>query len=165
LKGFAGSVFLAETDRSEIIVKFVEFYGKEVHEELSDKEMAPLIHALVECHTFKMVVMDFEPEAHSWKPTIDGADNAMTTQLKKILNHLEEKKFVHGDLRSDNLLVCSGGKVKLIDFDWAGREGTAQYPVQLNPGLTWHEDASVGSLIKVDHDKFMATQLISDSHR
>ena len=44
-------------------------------------------------------------------------------------------RFVHGDIRDSNLLVrMEDGKleIKLIDFDWGGKEGELRYPVLIN---------------------------------
>lgn len=163
LKGSVGAVFLAKTEGAEdsdIIVKFVELYGEEVHDLLSDKKMAPKLHAVEKTHTFTMVVMDFEPDARMWDPDEHGVDNDKKSQLRNILLKLKEKNFVHGDLRRSNLLVCSDGTVKLIDFDWAGQGSVACYPVELNPEASWHKDASVGNLIQIEHDEYMADQLM-----
>ena len=163
LKGSGGSVLLAKTERanvSDIIVKFVEFYGEEVHKKLSDEEMAPKLHAVEKASMFKMVVMDFEPDARMWDPRVDGVDDDKKSQLQNIVQKLKEGNFVHGDLRRNNLLVCSDDTVKLIDFDWAGQGGIARYPVELNPKASWHCDASVGNLIRIEHDEYMTDQLM-----
>ena len=78
-----------------------------------------------------------------------------------ILGKLREEDSVHGDVRWNNLLVCSDDTVKLIDFDWAGKHASVCYPVELNPEADWHEDASVGRLIRFEHDEYMASQLMS----
>lgn len=163
LKGSDSSVFLAKTERADavdILVKFVEFYGDEVHRKLSGVEMAPKLHAVEKAHMFKMVVMDFEPDAQKWDPGVDGVDHGKKIQLQNILKKLKEENFVHGDLRRSNLLVCRDGTVKLIDFDWAGQSAIARYPVELNPEASWHCDASVGKVIRIEHDQYMADQLM-----
>jgi serine/threonine protein kinase len=42
------------------------------------------------------------------------------------------KGFVHGDLRPQNILPCADGTVTLIDLEWAGRHGAAEFPLNLN---------------------------------
>ena len=156
--------FLAKpegADANAIIVKFVECYGDEVHRKLSDLAMAPKLHAIQTAHTFKMVVMDFEQGAHTWDPFVDGVDKGKRIQLQNILGKLKEENFVHGDLRRNNLLVCSDGDVKLIDFAWACQHASVRYPVELNPEADWHSDASVGRLIHFEHDAYMAAQLMT----
>ena len=163
LKGEGGSVFVAKRagDAADhILVKFVERYGEEVHRMLSDLGLAPKLLAVEKVHAVMMVVMDFESDAVIWDPVSAGANDETNNQLKTILEKLTEHSYVHGDMRSDNLLVCTGGKVKLIDFDWAGKDGVVRYPVELNPAVKWHADASIGKVIRIEHDAFMAGQLM-----
>ena len=37
-------------------------------------------------------------------------------------------RFVHGDLHDVNLLSGDDGRVKLVDFDWGGRDREVLYP-------------------------------------
>lgn len=97
MKGSTGAVFLATTDRvdaNDVIVKFVEFYGEDVHRKMSNEKMAPELHAVIHGHTFKMVVMDFESDAHMWNPDVDGVDDNKKMQLQNILRKLEQEEFV-----------------------------------------------------------------------
>ena len=165
MKARAGSVFVAKSEESSganLIVKFVESYGEDVHRKLSDAAMAPRLHAIETAHTFRMVVMDFENNARIWDPVLDSKDSEKTVQLQSILTKLKEGNFVHGDLRPNNLLVCSDGTVKLIDFDWAGQDGSARYPVELNPEVGFPCDASVGGMISMQHDEYMLGKLLED---
>lgn len=50
--------------------------------------------------------------------------------------------MLHGDIRSVNILVMHNGEFRLIDFDWAGREGVVTYPATLNTDIPWHSDVS-----------------------
>ena len=63
---------------------------------------------------------------------------------------MHREGFVHGDLWSPNVLIGPGGMVKIIDYDWAGRDGKAMYL----PFRNWHPDAKLGELIRPDHDIF-----------
>ena len=74
------------------------------------------------------------------------------TALKTAVEVMQLKNFVHGDLRPQNILVV-GNKVRLLDFDWAGNEGTARYPKALNLRTgPWHSDVSPGGIITKEHD-------------
>lgn len=67
---------------------------------------------------------------------------------------MHAKNFVHGDLRPQNIPVVDN-KVCLLDFDWAGNEGTARYPKVLNIRTAyWHSDVSPGGIITKEHDLF-----------
>jgi hypothetical protein len=52
----------------------------------------------------------------------------LTTQVAL----LHEKRFVHGDLRLQNIMFLKDGTVKLIDFDWSGAVGVAMFPDNVN---------------------------------
>ena len=45
----------------------------------------------------------------------------IVTQTCKALTHMHEKRWVHKDVKPDNVLVSDGGQVRLIDFALAGR--------------------------------------------
>ncbi len=69
------------------------------------------------------------------------------------------------DIRKPNILVSSSDNTdfRLIDFDWAGRHGTARYPSKINPEIPWPEGVDVHALIEFEHDVQMLDYLISDS--
>lgn len=56
-----------------------------------------------------------------------------------------------------------GNEVKVIDFDWSGKEGEVTYPCILNDAVGWHEGAKLGDLIKKEHDIFMIDQLCGEN--
>ena len=73
---------------------------------------------------------------------------------------------VHGDLRPENILVrptaavygsgegSSGGwEARLVDFDWAGKDGAVRYPLSRNPELPWAPGSTAGGLISSAHDE------------
>ena len=59
------------------------------------------------------------------------SDANASEQTKEAIKKLHDGGFVFGDLRPPNVLF-SGGRVLLIDFDWAGKSGEAQYPCGLS---------------------------------
>jgi len=81
------------------------------------------------------------------------------TQLQEaldgIIGKLESKNFVHGDLRSNNIMIRTNVKEKsvdlrVIDFDWAGEAGQVCYPAERNREIQWPGEA--GGPIEQDHD-------------
>ncbi|KAJ7175956.1 kinase-like domain-containing protein [Mycena filopes] len=44
-------------------------------------------------------------------------------QLRDLITELHRKDIVHGDLKPQNLLICSDGRLRLCDFDNASIEG------------------------------------------
>jgi len=72
-----------------------------------------------------------------------------------IIEKLELKNYVHGDLRSNNIMIRTDVKEKsvdlrVIDFDWAGEAGQVRYPAERNREIWWPGEA--GGPIEQDHD-------------
>ncbi|KAH9175131.1 hypothetical protein EDB89DRAFT_1848079, partial [Lactarius sanguifluus] len=56
--------------------------------------------------------------------------------LKALVKAFDDEDLVHGDLHEPNM-ICNGGDILLLDFDWGGQVGEASYPCAwLNPDLT-----------------------------
>ena len=71
------------------------------------------------------------------------------------LGTLHELGYVHGDIRSENLVFSQeNGKAWIIDFDLAGKEGT-YYPVNYNHLRInkRHSTAKAGFPRKKEHDR------------
>ena len=79
--------------------------------------------------------------------------NMVNISAPCVWSSCHNKRLVCGDLRPPNVLF-SGGKVFLIDFDWAGKEGEARYPRGLSRSVTWAAGAqeSERQLIEPKHD-------------
>ena len=59
----------------------------------------------------------------------DKAESVARSEVRRALDPLHNAGLVFGDVRSPNVKVnITTGKVKLIDFDWAGVEGQVRYP-------------------------------------
>lgn len=54
--------------------------------------------------------------------------------------------------RAAGSLEVSGLQVVFVDFDWAGAEGEARYPAQLNSAIRWADGTDPGGLIMQRHD-------------
>ena len=81
-----------------------------------------------------------------------------TAQLKSIVKCLHEKKYVHGDLRKPNILNVKG-KLQICDFDWAGEEGVARYPFDINHrDIKWPRENLPGKKIVMADDDFWICQ-------
>ncbi|KAI0000814.1 hypothetical protein BJV74DRAFT_882649 [Russula compacta] len=83
--------------------------------------------------------------------------------ITEALKLLQERDFVHGDLRAVNVMIDAEVKAKLIDFDWAGKSGTARYPVTINKDSLrneWHPDVEAGGLMETDHDTFVLDSVL-----
>ncbi|KAK0462415.1 uncharacterized protein EV420DRAFT_1628054 [Desarmillaria tabescens] len=164
--------FLAETadpSPTHIVVKFVEQYGGEAHQLLADADLAPklLYHGPLDSSagapsygSLRMVVME-EVEGTNAFVRYQGrkAPESFVASIREAVHKLHEHGFVFGDLRRQNIMVTRDDKVKLIDFDWAGKEGEAEYPMQLSEKIQWAP--GVGAMEKVYkvHDISMIDKL------
>lgn len=113
---------LRDEDSREIVVKFVDRYGADVHRFLAARQYAPTLRyygpLLAEDETpnevnlnreglawaprMMMVVMDYV------KPATEPPPDDMSVQIGKVLRVLHEEGYVFGDLRKPNILFDSG---------------------------------------------------------
>ena len=82
--------------------------------------------------------------------------------LNQIFEVMATEGVVHGDLRLPNIMIRVkangepevGGdgeyRIRVIDFDSAGRSGEVRYPLQRNEGIEWPASRD---LIRPHHDK------------
>jgi len=66
--------------------------------------------------------------------------------VESILKTLDSKDFVHGDLRTNNIMIRTDViekcvDIKVIDFDWAGKAGEVCYPAERNTDIQWPGEA------------------------
>ena len=115
---------------TKIVVKFVLRYGTDGHKLLSEAGFAPMLFSVRWLPAgWLMVVMERVDAPHWKKPNAAHCD-----QLREAVAKLHAANLVHGDLREANVLI-SEARVLLIDFDWCGKAGVAQYPLFINPFL------------------------------
>ena len=79
-------------------------------------------------------------------------------KLLELQAALKEQKFVHGDLRPQNIMVSSEKRSDCCGFRVSG---SATYPKEINlsPECKWHEDVECGGVIYHEHDDFETTWL------
>ena len=124
----------------DIVVKFVDRYGQRAHEILADKGFAP---KLLYCgsprlddkepsyESISMVVMEYvdgDTLAVAKKKMSEESVRTVRSAVQRALELLHDCGLVFGDLRPPNVMVPKDGKIKLIDFNWAGEEGQVKYP-------------------------------------
>ena len=68
------------------------------------------------------------------------------------LKILHDKDYAFGDLRWQNMMITRNEEVKLIDFDWAGKENEPRYLLLASRVITGPLRVEGGSLIKKSHD-------------
>ncbi|PCH34830.1 hypothetical protein WOLCODRAFT_139601 [Wolfiporia cocos MD-104 SS10] len=157
-------------DEQQVVVKFVERYGKDAHELLAKEGLAPKLYycgdiwhndpvANKGCGSRKMIVMEY----------VQGRSATRTDcinhheRLSKAVKLLHDKGMVHGDLRRPNIIVTDNpdGPLKMIDFDWAGMQGEVRYPLRLSKEIYWEPSVRDYALIEYKHDDFMLRRLIA----
>ncbi|XP_065832145.1 uncharacterized protein [Oscarella lobularis] len=149
------------------IVKFVGRYGKEVHKLCADNNFAPALYScqFLPEHSVWMLVMAKDDGFRTLKSALDDQTvhkpAAVKENLKNALECIHSNAYVHGDFRSPNILVNNDGEVKIIDFDWSGKEASVYYPVPLNDGIDWPKGAAFDQRIRKEHDCFFLEKHLS----
>ncbi|KAH8091692.1 hypothetical protein BXZ70DRAFT_898736 [Cristinia sonorae] len=174
LQDSASSVaFLAETEdkTSKLVVKFVDRYGADAHRLLANAGYAPALHYFgsIDGRTpattpdvmksglyigpVRMVVMEYVEGATLHDAVHDREDIPANAKQEtaRALSILHNAGFVFGDLRSPNVMLSKSG-LKLIDFDWAGKEGVATYPRRLSKGIPWAKGVADFAPMRKAHD-------------
>lgn len=81
-------------------------------------------------------------------------------ELRNALGIIHGADFVHGDVRSPNILV-SGAHIKLIDFDHCGKDEVMKYPREWDHSLR-PADAKEGDLMRKRHDTWMFDRIFDN---
>ncbi|CAG8635486.1 11276_t:CDS:1, partial [Paraglomus occultum] len=156
-------------NQQTLAVKFVRRYGINVHRDCAKANIAPKLIAVEElAGNWFMVVMEYllsENFTCMYDILQEDSQQAsfLTQKAIEVANELHKMNYVHGDFRTSNLMISKDGKkVMIVDFDWAGEEGSAEYPHFINrfDFLDWHPDVKEGGKIKKAHDIHFITQSI-----
>jgi len=81
------------------------------------------------------------------------------SMVERAIGALHANGLVFGDLRSPNVMITKDGKVKLIDFNWAGVEGQAKYPSLISKEIVWSAGVKARAVINRQHDLDMLHKL------
>jgi hypothetical protein len=190
---------------SELLIKIIysglakERYGGDVHTWLSGNDMAPHYYTTFNTtapslpsnmvHLEDYHVMEYLPPPSNtsmgWITLHDlgrrfpqeasQCKQLISDALDNIIKTLQLRNFVHGDFRTNNVLVYvqtnenSSGQppvviqlrpgaqslayLKVVDFDWAGVANKVRYPSIRNPEIWW--PGGNGKTIRPSHDKEM----------
>jgi len=147
---------------SRLLVKFSAWgYSKEAHQALANADLAPKLRAMkiLPCGT-TVAVMDFvEHVGHD----MSVWNVAWKEHLREAVRVLHERSLVHGDLRKLNLLFSTGGRLRLVDFDFSGKENVARYPWALNTSnIQWPDGVAPRAFLKKAHDFELMERLLQD---
>lgn len=156
-------------DGSRVVVKFVyDKYGTNVHQLLHQCNFAPLYcfeNIVCQCLQWKAIVMELVEGTLllDYVPASPLLLETVTSNLRNILKVLDANNFVHGDLRTNNIIVTVSGEVKVLDFDWAGISGESRYPQDINTAdITWPTGVKGGGRIMKEHDQYWIEKAIQD---
>ena len=156
----------------DIVVKFVDRYGKRAHDVLAAEGLAPkLLFCGSPCLSIKqqpsyqslsMVVMEYidgETLAQIKEEMNEQTTKKVRLELQCALDLLHDNGLVFGDLRPPNVMITKAHEVKLIDFNWAGEKGQAKYPYLISPEVDWPEGVKALAVMETDHDLDMLSKL------
>ena len=155
-----GLLFCAKVvdSEAEVIVKFCSRYNADVHLYCHSMGFAPRLISMEYLGSYFVVVME-KLALRALEPD-DDAKYGIRDQISVVVQKLKEKLYVHGDMRTTNVLFDTlANRVVLVDFDWAGIDGTAVYPPFMNPDINWPEGASTGQPIRHEHDLYWLNAL------
>ena len=156
----------------DIVVKFVDRYGQRAHQILADEGLAP---KLLYCgsprldddepsyQSISMVVMEYvdgDTLAVAKQKMSEVSVETVRSAVRRALELLHNHGLVFGDLRPPNVMITKDGKVKLIDFNWAGDEGQARYPSLISSEIAWPEGVKALAVMRREHDLDMLKKLI-----
>ena len=142
-------------DQQHVFIKFCRTYDVNAHRAMADAGCAPQLFGFEQLSpSWCMVVMDF-CDAARWEDVAQKPYKA----LEAAVNTMHNAGFVHGDLRSCNVLVLVDA-VYVIDYEWAGKEGAARYPFFMNhEDIDWPEGVGDGKLLAFAHDLWWLKKL------
>ena len=152
-------VWIAETSRNEsVIVKFTQHYCTNAHELLAKVGLAPILYYADEegsTENRRMIVMQYVKGAVHINNVPSIHRPQVFDQIRRAVTLLHDNDFVFGDLRHPNILVTKDYQhVKIIDFDWCGKQGIARYPIGgVNREHPWPDGVETHGLIEKVHDE------------
>ena len=176
-----------EEKEEKVVIKyfFSDKYGDDVHKYAADNGFSPRVlgRHILSPKAFA-IVMAFAEGQHFMeaagkiadKETADDiADRELIIPiqarkicrqllpaLEKIVQKLHRKGFVHGDLRNENIILdweAPWPRVFIVDFDYSGREGIAEYD-RMNPLLCYLSQHGVtGVKVQQLHDWYFVAGL------
>ena len=155
-------VFEGKLNSTTVMVKICKGkYGEAVHRAMAAEDHSP---RLIDClkvtdDTFLVVMEKFDSEMLDvyWESVLvcekKSKKRTIEQQLRNILSFMQSQGYVHGDLRDPNILVSGKSEIKLkiVDFNWAGKVGEVKYPSDLNT-YAFHSSARPWQKILMEHD-------------
>ena len=167
-------VFEGKLNSTTVMVKICKGkYGEAVHRAMAAKDHSP---RLIDClkvtdDTFLVVMEKFDSEMLDvyWKSVLvcekESKRRTIEQQLRNILSFMRRQRYVHGGLREPNILVSGKSEIKLkiVDFNWAGKAGEVEYPLDLNTNA-FITSVKPRQKILMEHDSEQVDYIISNLH-
>ncbi len=164
-----------------VVVKFAEWYGADAHRLLEKAGYAP---KLIYCGTpyaatfpgfsdMDMVVIEALPDEGLVErgSVVEPPCAEVCRKVRDAVRILHQHHFVHGNITwqtvaSNETGNGNGVDVRLLNFDYAGKEGTARYPVYL-PQTPEHVELPGGvaplKLVTREHDQYFLDAMFPGS--
>ena len=153
----------------KVVVKFVQgIYGEKAHRILATEKLAPKLFGIVKVNPIWTAVVMEHIVGCNLEHLLDDKvvkKEKVITGINKILTVLKRDRIVHGDLLPHNFMITTSDDdddycVRVVDFDWAGDEGSVKYPVYINMELQWPTGVGAGCQITHQHDAYLLNKLI-----
>ena len=159
-----------------MVYKFSSSYDSEAHNAIEN--FTPKLRKVQKINGEFMIEMEYLEDydvltKEKFKELNDQNRCTVIITLIRAIKTLHEKGYVHGDIRMPNIMVKTQDKIdlKIIDFEFAGKEGTVYYP-NLNGTIQWgiedtkeksNEEESFYSYKKItyDNDLFMLNKILN----
>jgi len=146
-----------------ILVKFVRQYCPELHGICALSGHAPALLAYERLPGgWYGIAMEYVADAApvTMHDCISEHFERWKTDLQELVAKFHNEGFVHGDLRDANILSGDDGGLKLVDFDWGGRDGEVLYPTpRLNPELVDGRSSEDLRITKADDLRILGNTL------
>ena len=153
-----------------------KWYSEEAHRALAAVGLAPSLHGTARVPGApSAIIMEYLDPSSGWTTLQKYVETHREIKvdtghpaLVKLLETMREKEVVHGDLRPNNIMCRvrseSGTEgheleIRVVDFDWAGKLGSAWYPAIMNPAIKW--PGAPGDLIGEDDDGTLLTRTLA----
>jgi len=140
---------------------------------MAKNQLAPKLYGCAEVEGAPTAYVMEYLDPSIWQPLHEflkfDATTVDLTQLRTavdyIIDELQSEEYVHGDLRSSNIMIRTDVAeyfmdLRVIDFDWAGKAGQVCYPAERNATIQWPGEA--GKPIMDDDDREMASSWLAE---
>ena len=163
-------IFLATTaDGVTVLVKFTRRYSEAAHRHCAEAGVAPKLLGFRSLPAgWYMAIMEYlDPNTYRVLGPSDHSDSDLVAGIQDVVKILHDGGYVHGDIQPVNMMTRNRwtspekvGNLFLIDFHWAGLEGSVQYPPNIGvTSVKRHEGAKDGKSIEKVHDLFMVNHM------